>query len=165
MTFGFFSGILDFFGTGARDAKVMARVAEEQRQRLAEMAADPVRRRYVERIVRGEHWSDADIAFNEDANATNVCEHLYPIERLMRITKFDLRYVYPLRISANCLVDQDGFDLAVRPPECVAYLEPHFMERSHLDPRSAMIMCRTCNSIIDVVHRDSANPDTPTFPR
>ena len=59
------SSIRDLFGSEARDAKVMARVAEEKRQRLAAMAADPVRRRYVERIERGEHWHDEDITFNE----------------------------------------------------------------------------------------------------
>ena len=41
MAFGFFSNIRDLFGTEARDAKVMARVAEQKRKRLTELAADP----------------------------------------------------------------------------------------------------------------------------
>ena len=66
MSVNFFSSVRDWFGSEARDTSVMARVAEERRQRLAAMAAGPAGRRYVELIEGGEHWHDADITVNED---------------------------------------------------------------------------------------------------
>ncbi|MEO7997892.1 MAG: hypothetical protein ABI852_10630 [Gemmatimonadaceae bacterium] len=156
---------LDIFFGKARDAKIMARVAEEKRLRLAAMANDPVRRKYVERIQRGEYWSDEEIDFNEDPNASDVCEHLRPIEMLMREQKIDVRPVYPKRIRANCLVDPEKLGIGSPPVVGVAYLEVHVPDRSMLDPRSAMITCSICNSYIDVVHSDVATPDTPWFPR
>lgn len=161
----FRDNLLDIFFGKARDAKIMARVAEEKRQRLAEMSNDPVRRKYVERIERGEYWSDEEIDFNEDPNASDLCEHLRPIEQLMRAEKVDVRPVYPKRIRANCLVDPVKLGIGPPPVVGVAYVEVHIPDRSMLDPRSAMITCSICNSYIDVVHSDVAAPDTPWFPR
>ena len=146
------SNIIDIFFGKARDARILARVAAEKRQRLAGMAADPLRRKYVERIARGEYWSDEEIAFNDDPAATGVCVHLRPIEQLMREQQIDIKPVYPLRIRANCLVDP--VKLGIRPPPVVgvAYLHVHMPDRSMLDPRSAMIMCSICSSCIEVVH-------------
>lgn len=161
----FADNVLDIFFGKARDARVMARVAEEKRRRLADMANDPIRRKYVERIERGEYWSDEEIAFNEDVNAVGVCEHLHPIEQRMRAEGIDLRPVYPLRIRANCLVDPEKLGIKPPPVHGVAYVDVHIPDRSMLDPRSAMITCSICNSYIDVVHSDVATPDTPWFPR
>jgi len=160
-----FNSIRFLMDTKAGDAKIMARVAEEQRRRLAAMALDPVRKKYVTRIEAGEHWHDEDITFNEDPNATSVCEHLRPIEQLMRANGIDLRLAGGLRINANCLVDFDKVKIHVSVPESVAYGEPHIPDRSMLDPRSAMIKCDRCTSIIFAVHRDTATPETPSFPR
>lgn len=151
--------------TEARDAKIQARVADEQRRRLAAMALDPVRRKYVARIEGGEHWHDEDITFNEDPNASSVCEHLRPIEQLMRVNGIDLRLAGGLRINANCLVDWEKVKLLVSVPESVGYGEPHIPDRSMLDPRSAIIMCDSCTSLIFAVHSDVATPKTPWFPR
>ena len=161
----FADNILDIFFGKSRDARVMARVAEEKRVRLTEMAKDPVRRKYVERIERGEYWSDEEIEFNEDASVSGVCAHLRPIEQMMRAQAIDLRPVYPLRIRANCLVAPEKLGIGPLPVAGVAYVDVHLPDRSMLDPRSAMITCSICHSFIDVVHRDVATADTPWFPR
>ncbi|MEP6835297.1 MAG: hypothetical protein ABJB74_18070 [Gemmatimonas sp.] len=160
----FFGNLRDIFGNGGRDARVMARVALEKRKRLTEMADDPARRKYVERIERGEHWRDEEIAFNEDANATGVCEHLFPIEQLMRLNGIDLRPEYALVINANCLVNIEKLQLQIGIVEPIRYMEPHIPDRSMLDPRSAMFVCSRCVSTIRTVHLDSVKPDTPSFP-
>ena len=160
----FLRNLRELFGTEARDAAVMARVAEEQRKRLAAMATDPIRQPYVMRIEAGEHWQDADITFNIDPTATNVCEHLRPIEQLMRRSKIDLRIATVQRILANCLVNFDKLTLAMKFAPSVAYIEPHIPDRSMLDPHSAIIICKTCESGIFAVHADSATAATPWFP-
>ena len=116
----FADNVLDIFFGKAREAKVMARVAEEKRRRLAEMAKDPIRRKYVERIERGEYWSDEEIAFNDDVNATGVCEHLYPIEQRMRAEGIDLRprrWRPIARLTPLCVIDPDRRLEATRKPE------------------------------------------------
>lgn len=165
MSFDFFNNIRDWFGTEARDAKVMARVAAERRQRLVKMAVDPVRRRYVERIERGEHWHDADITFNESPNVTNVCEHPRPIEQLMRASRIDLRIATEHRITANCLVNFEKLGHQLNLAESVTYIKPHIPDRSMLDPHSAIIVCSGCNASIFAVHSDSATQNTLSFPR
>lgn len=103
----FFTNMRNLFGTDAQDTAVMVRVAEEQRQRLELMAADPLRKPYVNRIQAGERWHDVP---------------------------------------------------------SVAYIEPHMPDRSMLDPRSAIIVCKQCDSSIFAVHSGSATTGTPRFP-
>ena len=124
MSFDFFNNIRDWFGTEARDAKVMARV-----------------------------------------NATNVCEHLRPIEQLMRASRIDLRIATEHRITVNCLINFEKLSHQLNLAESVTYIEPHIPDRSMLDPHSAIIVCSGCNSSIFAVHKDSATQNTPWFPR
>lgn len=159
-----FTTMRKLFGTEPRDAAVMSRVAEEQRQRLERMAADPLRKSYGNRIEAGECWHDADIALNVDAAATNVCEHLRPVERLMRESGIDIRIATVQRISANCLVNFEKLERHLNLAPSVAYIEPHIIDRSMLDPRSAIIVCNQCESSIFAMHRDSATTATPWFP-
>jgi hypothetical protein len=57
---------------------------EARRQRLAALAADPIKCRYVKLIEAGHSWSDAQIAYDLDRCQTATCPHLQPIERALR---------------------------------------------------------------------------------
>lgn len=157
--------IYEFVLPEIRDREIQARVWAEKRARMREMAKDPMRAPYIERLKRGEHWSDEQIEFNERGAPGSVCTHLFPIEQLMRAQKIDLRWQYGQRISADCLVDPEKLGIPRAPAEGVVYVEAHTPDRSMLDPRSAWIGCTLCDSTIGVVHADSATPSTPWFPR
>lgn len=157
--------IYEFVLPEVRDREIQARVWAEKRARMREMAKDPVRRKYIERLERGEYWSDEQIAFNEIEVAASVCEHLLPIEQKMRDQKIDLRYLFGMRINANCLVDPEKLGIPRAPADGVMYVDVLIPDRSMLDPRSAWIACSVCDSVINVVHADSATPSTPWFPR
>jgi hypothetical protein len=156
--------VIGFLSGDNRDARIEAQVAEQLRQRLNEMALDPVRSRYVERIRSGEHWPDEHILFNEQKIASGVCSHLLPVEQLMRSRGVEVRPGIPLQIQANCLVNESALRALLTLSDSVSYSEPHFPERSMLDPRSAMFFCSVCTSTIWCVHTDVAKASTPWFP-
>ncbi|MBC8086700.1 MAG: hypothetical protein H7Z40_05505 [Phycisphaerae bacterium] len=161
----FFFAILDVFTSEWRDKAVMARVHAERRARVAPMRNDPSRAKFVELILRGDTWPDADIAFNVNPAATFVCEHLRPVEQGLRAQGILMRLGAPLQLRAGCQVNADSLVRAFHLAGPVAYRELPFKDRSLLDPDIAVIECESCNSFIQVVHRDSAKPDTPWFPR
>jgi hypothetical protein len=137
---------------------------EEHRQRLARLSADPVRRKYVERIERGEAWSDEQIDYAEDPTRLATCPHLQPIERTMRDSAIEVRLEWGTRVIAHCVVDREAFAATFSPPPFVNYLEPRQEGRAHEDPPAALIACDRCVSRIVVVHPDAATPTTPKFP-
>jgi hypothetical protein len=137
----------------------------ERSRRLATLAADPVRRKYVERMQSGEWWwSDEAIAYDLDPSALATCPHLQPIERVMRTDGINVRLQHDTKVLADCCVDYvklaEQFTLA----PSVHYREPAAYDRSLEDPPAALIACDACQSVIDVVHRLRSRADTPWFP-
>jgi hypothetical protein len=141
------------------------RLADEARaERLARLDADPIRRRYADRIRRGQWWSDEMIAYDLDPGRVATCEHLQPVERDMRAAGIDVRLRYGALVQAWCCVDPVALTARYTLPSFVHYSEPPDSGRSYEDPPSALIACDEHKSQIDVVHKYVADPDTPWFP-
>jgi hypothetical protein len=136
----------------------------ERLARLQVLAADPVRRKYVELIHRGESWSDEQIDYAEHPQRLATCVHLQPIEHELRATGIVVRLVQGSTVRARCCVNAAALSTQFALPDSVHYSEPTFGGRSYEDAPSAMIVCDQCRSTIDVVHRLVADPDTPWFP-
>lgn len=132
--------------------------------RLARLDADPVRRRYADRIRRGQWWSDEMIEYDLDADQLATCSHLQPIERDMRAAGIDVRLRYGTMVQASCCVDPLALTARYTLPSFVHYSEPPDSGRSYEDPPSALIACDEHKSQIDVVHKYAADRDTPWFP-
>lgn len=156
--------ILNHLNGEARAAAVMRRVEAERRERVRPMRSDPLRGKFVDLILQGDTWPDEDIAFNIDPSATHVCVHLRPVEQRMREEGILMRLWGPGKLRTPCRVDPEKMKREVQLPPSVAYVEQEFKERSILDPDVAFIQCDICTSRIEVVHADSARPDTPWFP-
>jgi hypothetical protein len=136
----------------------------ERRARLQRLAADPVRRKYVELIERGESWSDEQIDYAEHPQRLATCVHLQPIEHELRATGIAVRLVQGSTVRARCCVNAAALSMRFALPDSVHYAEPTFGGRSYEDAPSAVIVCDQCRSTIDVVHRLVADPETPWFP-
>lgn len=145
-------------------ARARLQSAEQRRQRLAVLAQDPLKRKYVALIERGEAWSDAQIDYNEDVERAATCLHLQPIERAMRAVGIRVRLEIPPSVRAECCVDPIELQRRFEPPEWVKYSELARYDRSLEDPPGALIACTVCKSRIDVLHRREAGADTPVFP-
>jgi hypothetical protein len=138
--------------------------AEERRQRLFRLAADPATRKYVALIENGQAWSDEQIVYNEDRAKTVTCTHLAPIERAMRGAGIDVRLTYGANATSFCLIDEAELAQkfgALAPARYVEYISG---DRSLEDPPNAALTCSVCNSTIRVLHRVEANLQTPLFP-
>jgi immunity protein 63 of polymorphic toxin system len=157
-----------FRGMSFLDRQRLARrrrqVDAERRARLAVLAADPVRRKYVERIQRGESWSDEQIEYAEHPQRLATCVHLQPIEHELRATGIPVRLVHGSKVSARCCVEPTALAAQFALPDSVHYAEPTFGGRSYEDAPSAVIVCDQCHSTIHVVHRLVADADTAWFP-
>jgi hypothetical protein len=141
------------------------RQADEARaQRLARLDADPVRRRYADRIRRGQWWSDEMIDYDLDPGRVATCAHLQPVERDMRAAGIDVRLRYGAIVYAWCCVDPLALAARYTLPSFVHYSEPTGGGRSYEDSPSALIACDEHESQIDVVHKRGAERDTPWFP-
>jgi hypothetical protein len=142
--------------------------AEGRRKRLEALAADPVKRKYVERIERGEAWVDEQIEYDLDPSRLATCVHLQPIERAMRDAGIEvLLEVLPsdsTRVSARCRVNADAINDQFSPPPFVEYTTPIPRGRAFEETLPAMLMCGQCRSVISVIHRLDAKPETPIFP-
>src|SRR6185295_6370151 len=86
-----------------------ARKAREEllQRRLAHLAADPLRRKYVALIKGGEHWTDEQIDYDIDPAWTVTCPHLRPIEKAMRAARLPMRRGTGAQVDAACVVDED----------------------------------------------------------
>jgi len=140
-------------------------VLEAERRRRAEIAADPVRRKYLALMDAGQPWSDEQIAYDLDPEALVTCEHLRRLERAMRgIGPLHVRYMGPTSVSAHCLVDEPAlrarFDLSPQ----VMYFEFFLGDRSPEDFPVAQLACMACKSVIETTPSLEVKPDTPRFP-
>jgi hypothetical protein len=138
--------------------------AEERRRRLAGLAADPIKRKYVAWIEAGQSWSDAQIAYDLDRSQTAACIHLQPIERAMRGAGLYLRRLTGLDVEAQCCVDDAELVRRFALPASVRYAEPAAYDRSLEDPPRALVACSLCRSSIHLIHPAMARRQTAWFP-
>lgn len=136
----------------------------ERRQRLANLKADPARRKYAELIEKGQPWSDEQIAYDLDRTKTATCEHLQAIERAVRQAHIGVRLVGGPRVEASCTIDRDALHRAFALASSVDYHEPQQYDRSVEDPPGALIWCSACNSAITAIHPSLAPSGTHVFP-
>lgn len=135
-----------------------------QQQRLARLAADPVRRRYVALIERGESWTDAQIDYDLDPAMTVTCEHLQPVERAIRLTKIKMRRHAGADVGVACALDPASLAKSFALPRSVRYEEPPPHDRASADSPVALLRCATCRSSIVGWHPSTAGPHSPVFP-
>jgi hypothetical protein len=140
-----------------------ATIAEAKRRRIAELASDPVRQKYIPLIKRGEVWSDDQIEYNENPQTTATCVHLEPIERAMRLAGTRLRRLTGPNVRAQCRIDEAGIKRRFAPPASVQYRE-WYQPAHERDNPQAEISCVECRSAIDVIHPGQAREHTPWFP-
>lgn len=138
--------------------------AEERRQRLARLAADPKTHRYAELIEKGQAWNDDQIAYDLDPARTATCVHLAAIERAMRDAGLQVKLLTGANVQSGCLIDQTELAEKFHPFEPARYVEFVAADRSLEDPPGAAIACGVCQSTIRVIHRVEANAQTPLFP-
>ena len=115
-------------------------------------------------VKRSEHWSKAQIEYQEDPTALVTCAHLRVVERKMRDTGIDVRLDYAVHAKALCRIDHAAFARIFGDETAALYEERHEIDRSYLDPKSAMFWCPTCQSRLTVIHPETANAHTRWFP-
>ncbi|MBL8696810.1 MAG: hypothetical protein JNK67_00470 [Alphaproteobacteria bacterium] len=135
----------------------------ERRARLAQLAADPTRRRYVALIERGESWSDAQIAYDLDAATTATCAHLQPVERAIRAAGIKVRRWAGPDVGADCMIDTAALARRFVLPASVRYEEPAPYDRATEDSPVALLRCAACRSSIIAWH-PSVAAGGPVFP-
>jgi len=143
-------------------------VTEHQR-RIAELAADPVKRKYAALVERGEWWTDDQILYNETPSMVATCAHLQAIEYAMRLAGLKVRMnpllpSVPASVTVDCRINEPEFKRRYVPAESVHYREYFQPERSQWDNPTADILCSECRSRIQVVHPSEAGEGTPWFP-
>lgn len=132
--------------------------------RRARLAADPLKKKYADAIERGEAWSDEQIAYDIDGRIFACCPHLQPTEQAMRESGVYLKKVGGPNVDAASALDKEIWAKIFALPDSVRYLEFDNYERSHEDPKRAVVRCEACNSRIEVVHPEEATATTPVFP-
>lgn len=141
------------------------RAEAERRQRLATLAADPVRRRYVVLIEAGEWWTDEQIAYDLDPGRTVTCSHLAPIEHAMRVAGVRVRRAIGPWTTADCRVDLPTLAQAMPVPREVYYSNDMYAGGRYAeDPPSSALLCNVCRSGITVVAPNETKPETRWFP-
>jgi hypothetical protein len=141
-------------------SKDMAR----RRKWIAEMAADPRRRRYAEMIEAGDSfWTPERVQYDLDPQATATCAHLKPVESAMRAAGVEVRMSGVNSVYAKCLVDGEALARQFVLPEGTGYQELQTFDRGGED-FSALVTCESCRSYIWVLHPKLAAAGTPVFP-
>jgi hypothetical protein len=94
-----------------------------------------------------------------------LCEHLLPVEQMLRNDGIEVTCKRWQDRTAVCQVDLPRLTQRFGPIIAALYAERHEIDRSYLDPKSALFWCAACGSQLRVVHRDSATESTPWFPK
>ncbi|MDP3739842.1 MAG: hypothetical protein Q8R02_20815 [Hyphomonadaceae bacterium] len=142
------------------------RVAEHK-ARLARLRADPLRAKYADRMETsgGGYWSDEQIDYDLDANRTETCEHLAPVERAMRQAGMGVKWMFPRHVDANCRIDEARLRRVVPLADTIRYGEDVYGSgRQGEDMPQAALSCGACNSSIHCVGPRDAGPRTRVFP-
>ncbi|HEY3836244.1 MAG TPA: hypothetical protein VGL72_06715 [Bryobacteraceae bacterium] len=146
---------------------------EAKRLRMAELAADPARSKYVPLMERGDWWTDEQIAYNENPAATATCVHLQPVERGIRdggivprlLTEPWNRGFSPLAsVRADCRIDEPELRRRYTLAASVRHVTGYQPERSEFDNPWAELRCGNCNSHIGLVHPEWPGRATAWFP-
>ena len=108
---------------------------------------------------------EASVAPALPLNTDPICVHLQPIESAMR--RFGIHLAQPKHRDpqADCQIDRVELELDYGPTVAALYVERHDIDRSYLDPKTALLWCAACNSRLWVVHADAATETTPWFPK
>lgn len=141
------------------------RVAEHK-ARLARLRADPLRAKYADRMeAGGGYWSDEQIEYDLDANRTETCEHLAPVELAMRQAGVGVKWLFPRHVDADCRIDEAQLRRAMPLADTIRYGEDVYGGgRQGEDMPQAALSCGACNSSIHCVGPRDARPDTRVFP-
>lgn len=134
--------------------------AQSRRQRIARLRADPATHRFANLLERGQHWSDAQIAYALDRTMLATCVHLQPAERAMRAEGLECKPTYPAILAVECRLDE----AALGPVFPVSYREWLQSDRGEAGSPHAALHCEACRWSIQVVHPADATPATPWFP-
>jgi hypothetical protein len=145
--------------------RIEREMAEEKRQFLARLRANPRTKKYADAIERGEFWDDEQVEYDVNPQKLATCVHLQPIERAMRLGGIPMKYINEKDVRATCVIDPVALRQRFTLPESAFHTEPVVDQRSAFDPPSSWILCNSCRSIIDAVHHMDATPQTPVFPR
>lgn len=97
-------------------------------------------------------------------NRDTLCVHLQPIEIAMRASGIHTPQLRGCGPQANCQIDHVALKRDFGPTVAALYVERHDIDRSYLDPKSALLHCVACNSTLWVVHAEAASETTPWFP-
>jgi hypothetical protein len=114
----------------------------------------------MNRPANDEQRAAPEPLLNRDA----ICIHLQPIENAMRGFGINIAQQPGRDARANCQVDRVELGLVFSPTVSALYVERHEIDRSYLDPKTALFWCAACNSRLWVVHADAATAMTPWFP-
>ncbi len=120
------------------------------------------RSRHVPLNERLQH--EAAVAPELPLGSDAICIHVQPIERLMRGVGIRITQPSGRDAQAYCQVDRAELALVFGTGIAELYRERHDIDRSYLDPKTALFWCAACNSRLWVVHADAATDQTPWFP-
>ena len=105
------------------------------------------------------------IAYDMAPERVVTCAHLQPLERAMRKAGVRVQLQNGVHEGAHCLIDLDALGRVHGAGAAAMYEERHEIDRSVLDPKSALFWCDACQgSRLIVLHPEQAAPDTPWFP-
>ena len=94
---------------------------------------------------------------------TPNCIHLQPFVRVMRSAGIEVHPRYDVQAKATCRINHAEFRRVFGPTAATFYVERHNIDRSYLDPKTALFWCAACRSSLGVVHPEEAVPQTPWF--
>ena len=94
-----------------------------------------------------------------------LCEHLLQVEKMLLSDGVQVTHKPWQDRTAFCQVDMLKLTQRFGPIIAALYAERHEIDRSYLDPKSALFWCGACGSRLCVVHRDVATETTPWFPK
>lgn len=104
------------------------------------------------------NWADQNI------DGLVTCVHLQSVEQAMRIAGVAVRADYQQNAKANCRINLPEISRQFGGAIAAMYEERHEIDRSYLDPKTALFWCATCQSRLSVVHEEAMTPQTPWFP-
>jgi hypothetical protein len=107
---------------------------------------------------------EASIAPALPLGSNAICIHLQPIEHAIRAVGIGISQPLGRDVQAYCLVDRVELSFAFGPTIAALYVERHDIDRSYLDPKTALFWCAACNARLWVVHAEAATQQTPWFP-
>jgi hypothetical protein len=146
---------------------------EAKRLRIAELAVDPAKARYVDLMQRGDWWTDEQIAYHENSQATATCPHLQSVELAIRsagiVSRLQCEPWYrgflPLpRVRADCCINEPELRRRFVLAPSVQHVTGYQPERSEFDNPWAELRCGDCDSTIVLEHPGYPGSTTVWFP-